>query len=182
MASEHLGEEPTNKHFLHCEPGDEAASVAKLLLVEDMSDDQRLVIRALRGVSIPMVVTIAGDGREATKLLGLSPEDAAPETPPDLVVCDLKMPFMRGDEVLAQFRSEARYANVPFVVFSSSSEQSDIDRCLSLGATDFCVKPVDFREFIQCVCDIARRWLAPKGSDPDCLIATSEDPGTDNLL
>ncbi len=127
-----------------------------VLVVEDNSDDEAVTLRALRRCDLAVDVRVARDGEEARRALGL--EGGDPWTP-DLVLSDLKMPRVRGDELLRQARADARLAAVPFVVLSSSTEPEDARRCLALGASEYAVKPIDFKAYGEQVCGLAHRWL-----------------------
>lgn len=127
-----------------------------VLVVEDLPDDEAMTLRALRRCGRPLSTRVAHDGVEASAMLGLS--GGEPWTP-DLVLCDLKMPRMSGDELLREARADARLAEVPFVVLSSSSEPADEARCLGLGASEYAVKPIGFEEYNERVGGLARRWL-----------------------
>ena len=152
-----------------------------VLLIEDSRDDERLALRALRVCGLPLFVRVARDGQRALAALGLeaSPEDP-PRRAPDLVLSDLKMPRLNGDEVLARARADARLRDVPFVVFSSSAEPSDIERCMALGASAYAVKPVGYEEYVECAGQIARRWLSGDSAKraPFCELSEAEgNPG-----
>ena len=102
-------------------------SKRRVLLVEDNPDDQELVLRALRSPAVPADVVVAADGVEAVDRLF-----AADAVPPALVLLDLKLPRLDGFDVLGRIRAEARTAFVPVVVFTSSSERTDVRRCYEL--------------------------------------------------
>ena len=76
-----------------------------------------------------------------------------------MVLCDLKLPKIAGDEVLRRTRADARLRDLPFVVFTSSDEPTDVARCAAYGASEFAVKPVDFAEYGERVADIVARHL-----------------------
>ncbi len=62
----------------------------------------------------------------------------------DLVILDLKMPDMRGEEVLRQLRQRYSQTQLPVIVLAASNDHGDIQRTLALGANDYIVKPGDF--------------------------------------
>ena len=152
-------------------------AVQSLLLVEDNDDDARLAIRALEGCGVRLDVARARDGHEALCMLGLEPGSQSTQQPPDLVICDVKMPRVGGIEVLALVRSDERLRDVPIVMLSTSAQPSDVDRAMELGACDYCVKPFDAEEYAVCVREIVKRWLSPAGLDvtPPCLLETAAE-------
>jgi CheY-like chemotaxis protein len=128
-----------------------------VLLIEDNAEDESLALRALRSCGLPLLVKVARDGALALTALGLGGTDA---TVPDLVISDLKLPKLTGDEVLHRVRQKKELKNVPYVLFSSSDDRQDVQRCLKLGASAYATKPVDYEEYVDCVQSIARRWLS----------------------
>ena len=148
-----------------------------VLLLEDNRDDERLALRALRACGLPLFVRVARDGQEALHALGLDGSAATSGCrAPVLVISDLKMPKFCGDEVLRRARADARLQETPYVIFSSSDEKADVERCLSLGATAYCVKPVGFEEYLECAGGIARRWLSAerRRGEPFCMVGDGE--------
>jgi len=140
-----------------------------VMLIEDTRDDELLSLRALRKCGLPMVVKVAHDGVEALRKLGVGGEA---RQVPDLIISDLKMPRLSGDQVLRSVRADEHLKEVPFIVFSSSDEPTDVRRCMTLGATAFATKPVSFSEYIDCLAAIARHWLevACASKEPSCVI------------
>ena len=66
---------------------------------------------------------------------------------PDLILTDLNMPGKNGYDIIVEIKGDPAYAHIPVVVTSTSSTQTIIDRCLSLGASDYVVKPDTFVEY-----------------------------------
>jgi CheY-like chemotaxis protein len=60
---------------------------------------------------------------------------------PGLILMELKMPLMGGIETLKWIRKNKYYSTVPVIIFSSSSAESDINRCYQLGANSYIIKP-----------------------------------------
>ncbi|HBS42523.1 MAG TPA: fused response regulator/phosphatase [Oceanospirillales bacterium] len=59
---------------------------------------------------------------------------------PDAVICDLKMPGMRGIELLEKIKQY--YPDMPVIIVSGAGVMDDVVRALRLGADDFLVKPI----------------------------------------
>ena len=66
-------------------------------------------------------------------------ETLADETP-DVILCDLMMPYESGIDLLKSIRDNGRLKHVPFIVFSAVSEQRYIDAAMDAGATDYWLK------------------------------------------
>jgi CheY-like chemotaxis protein len=125
----------------------------QLLLVEDNPDDQFMVKRALRDIP-DLEIKIAANGREAVDFLF-----AHELTPPYLVLLDLKMPRMGGNEALCLIREKEALATLPIVIFTSSVEPSDIEEAMSCKATEYVQKPVDFDRYNGTVRGLVHRYM-----------------------
>ena len=82
----------------------------------------------------PFQVTLAFDGKEALEILEKDEQI-------DLVLLDLMMPYVSGLDVLARIRSSARWKNVPCLVLTAAGQETQFQRAMELGATDFLTKP-----------------------------------------
>jgi len=65
---------------------------------------------------------------------------------PDLLLLDLWMPVLSGDQVLKTLRTSPEYENLPVIVLSASVDGSSIAN--GAGATDFVPKPFDMDDLI----------------------------------
>ena len=91
-------------------------------------------------------VTEAADGRSALELIG--------RTRPDLVVLDVMLPKLDGFSVLAEVR---KVADVPVILLTARTEETDRVLGLELGADDYVVKPFSPRELVARVRSVLRR-------------------------
>lgn len=60
---------------------------------------------------------------------------------PDLILSDIRMPVMRGDEFLHFVKNSEFFKTIPFVVLSSESSNNQRVRLLESGADDYIAKP-----------------------------------------
>lgn len=67
--------------------------------------------------------------------------------PPQLVLLDVQMPGMSGIDVLRRIR-ETGATEVPVVLLSARSRDSDVDAGLAAGATEYLVKPFSPRALL----------------------------------
>lgn len=65
---------------------------------------------------------------------------------PDLVLLDLWMPVLSGDQVLRTLRNDPKTKDMPVIVISASSDGRDI--AMKAGATEFMAKPFDLDELV----------------------------------
>ncbi|KEQ18618.1 response regulator [Endozoicomonas numazuensis] len=69
------------------------------------------------------------------------------ETPPDLILCDLRMPKMDGLTVLRSVRELS--PDTPFIVVSGAGVMADVVEALRLGASDYIIKPIVDLEVLE---------------------------------
>lgn len=114
-----------------------------ILLVEDNEDDLFLMKRALRSARIVNRLIVVQTGQEAMDYLAgtgkFADRDSYPI--PAAVFIDLKLPFVFGHEVLAWIRRRKEFESLVVIVLTSSNEASDLNRCYSLGANSYLIKP-----------------------------------------
>ncbi|MEM1043206.1 MAG: response regulator [Bacteroidota bacterium] len=125
-----------------------------VLIVEDNPGDVELAKEALRETTLPLNVSVAGDGEEA---LALMQRDDVPA--PDLVLLDLNMPRKSGHEVLEEMKADASLRLIPVVIFTSSSAREDIDGAYERHANCYITKPADLDELMGVVRAIEAFWL-----------------------
>ncbi len=129
-----------------------------ILLVEDNTDDEKLMLMSLRKSSVANDVVVARDGQAALDLLhGAKPSAALLR--PMVILLDLHLPKIDGLEVLRRIRGDERTCHLPVVVLSSSDEENDRIRSYHLGANSYVCKPVDFAAFGDAVKELGLYWL-----------------------
>jgi CheY-like chemotaxis protein len=132
-----------------------------ILLVEDNPDDEKLTVRALKKSNIANEVAIARDGAEALDYLFCTGAHAqrATNALPALVLLDLKLPKIDGQEVLRRIRADDRTRRMPVVILTSSKEEQDLMNGYNGGANSYIRKPVDFTQFTEVVRQMGLYWL-----------------------
>src|SRR5712691_581629 len=103
----------------------------EVLLVEDNTGDAMLIRHALYECPVPMRLHIARDGEQALLML------TNPHVQLDLIILDLNIPKITGIALLQRWQ----VGPTPVVVFSSSANPTEKERCLTLGAREFVSKP-----------------------------------------
>jgi two-component system response regulator len=127
-----------------------------ILYVEDSPDDVEFMKRAFRKVAPDLELKVITNGQEAADYFA-QPEPE--EKPLALVLLDLNLPGRSGMEVLAQIRSKYKFAKVPVIIFSASSQQSDIDSCYTGGCNSYVVKPSNPDGLKRLVTSIHEYWI-----------------------
>jgi two-component system, response regulator len=132
-----------------------------ILLVDDSQDDIDLTLHALRSENLANHVFVARDGEEALEFLFCTGAHAGRsiDSPPKLVLLDLKMPKVDGMQVLKQIKGDPRTKTIPVVLMTSSREERDMVSGYELGVNSYIQKPVDFGEFRKVVKSLGLYWL-----------------------
>ena len=121
--------------------------------------DVDLTLQAFEEHSVANPVVICRDGEEALRYMDRH-HLAADADVPILVLLDLRLPKVDGIEVLRQARtSQTVWAQVPFVVLTTSRENTDVEAAYRLGVNSYIVKPVDFPTFAEVAKTIQVYWL-----------------------
>jgi len=127
---------------------EEAVSTqTKILLVEDDPDIVEVVRYNLGRDGYKIAVARNGEQglQEATR------------NKPDLVLLDLMLPGLNGLEVCRKLRGQRATADVPVIMLTARSEESDVVVGLEMGADDYIAKPFSPRELVARVKAVLRR-------------------------
>jgi adenylate cyclase len=103
-----------------------------LLVVDDNDDNRYTLTRRLTREGYTNLTT-ATNGREALGLLKAKPFD--------LILLDMMMPGMNGDEVLKVIKDNPDTRDIPVVMISADTDIEKVSRCIELGADDYLPKP-----------------------------------------
>src|SRR5689334_7377115 len=85
----------------------------------------------------------ADDGAHALHLLN---NEMSSSGLPCLIVLDLNMPKLNGTQTLKQLKEDPRYRDIPVIVYSTSINRVEKEKCLALGAHSFITKPLSLKE------------------------------------
>jgi len=119
---------------------DAAGPSRTVLYIEDNPSNLRLVQQILaRRPAVTLLTAMQGR-------LGL---DIAREHRPDLVLLDLQLPDVPGEDVLAALRSGEETRDIPVVVVSADATKGQISRLLDAGAQAYLTKPLDVRRLLE---------------------------------
>lgn len=121
------------------------------LMIADDEDAERMGIRfLLHKFGYAFEIREAPDGMEALKRLG--------EFPADILVTDVKMPFLNGIDLAAKVREQ--FPDMQIIFFSGYDDFEYVKQALSLQAVDYILKPVDPAEFNRVIGRVVERLTA----------------------
>ena len=138
----------------------------EILLVEDDPSVAASVIDGLRDNDFR--ITHVDNGQKAI--------DAVSQDAPDIILLDLGLPDMDGQEVCRLLRQTSK---IPIIILSARSEELDRVLALEVGADDYLVKPFGMRELIARINAVARRAsISEPASNPQTIGALTIDRRT----
>jgi len=117
-----------------------------ILVVDDSRIMRNIVKNTFATLKIPCEFLDAENGKKAYQLLETNKVS--------LVFLDWNMPEMDGMEFLRKVRSMPNYKELPIIMVTSESAKYNVIEALQNGATDYIVKPVREKIFIEKVSEI----------------------------
>ncbi len=126
---------------------------AKILIVDDESSNIIVLETALKQAKYNSI-TSTTDSREAAMLYQ--------KLRPDLVLLDLRMPYLDGFEVIEQIKKIEADSYAPILVLTAESDPSTRLKALQVGARDFLSKPLDLSEVLCRIRNILEMRLLNK--------------------
>ncbi|MFI6353592.1 ATP-binding protein [Streptomyces sp. NPDC050743] len=130
-------------------PGPELdLNTAQILYVEDNQANLELIRRILERVGRPRLIH-AVQGELGVQL--------ASAHLPDLILLDLHLPDIDGEDVLARLRSDPRTCRIPVVVLSADAIPAQQQRLMRAGAAGYVTKPFDIPDFLRIIGSILTR-------------------------
>jgi two-component system, sensor histidine kinase and response regulator len=115
--------------------------MSKILVIEDEALLREEVMEWL--VMAGHEVIGAADGLEGVK--------QALDYVPDVILCDIAMPYLDGYGVMLQVRANAITQMIPFIYMTARVSLDDIRQGMNLGADDYVTKPFTYHQLIQAV-------------------------------
>ncbi|QDK81594.1 response regulator [Spirosoma sp. KCTC 42546] len=121
-------------------------------IIDDDEDDQLFIRYAFLDGEPSISVLSLSDG------VDLLPRLAECVELPRLLLLDINMPLKNGFETLKELRSIPAYAQLPVVMLTTSSDEDDRQRCLSLGANQFLTKPLTYEQLREMAQELSSNW------------------------
>jgi two-component system, cell cycle response regulator DivK len=105
----------------------------KILYVEDNDDNAYMLKNRLSRAGFTVVV--ATDGAQGVAM-------AASERP-DLILMDITLPDINGEEVTRRLKADPKTKGIPVIALTANAMSSDKEKAIAAGCDDFDTKPVD---------------------------------------
>jgi CheY-like chemotaxis protein len=115
---------------------------ATIVYIEDNLSNLKLVQRLMvRRPGVKLISAWRG-------IVGL---DLIRKSRPDLVLLDLHLPDISGQEILALLQADPATSSIPVIVISADATPGEIARAQAAGAKDYLTKPFEVRQFLEIV-------------------------------
>ena len=128
----------------------------RVLVADDDPSTRALIDLALQEAGYDCV--LAADGKAAL--------EQARATRPDLVVLDVAMPFLSGDDVQRELRRDRRSRYIPVVFVTAKRTTAEMTARFRNGADDFVAKPFDVDELVARIASALRRAAELRSLNP----------------
>ena len=113
----------------------------KIILADDDAEDRSIIQDAMELLDAGDVMVFADNGEQLLNLLQKNFTAS-----PCLIVLDLNMPKMNGTQTLSTLKSDENLKHIPVIIYSTSINPLEKEKCLLLGAHSFITKPTSFKE------------------------------------
>ena len=115
--------------------------MAKILVVDDEIDMRKAVVEMLRVKGHDVIY--AEDGVKAL--------ESIKKNLPDVVVCDIEMPYLKGYDVLTVMRVNPKLSKIPIIFLAGKTDIEYLVRSMQLNVNDFLTKPFTEEELLGAV-------------------------------
>lgn len=112
-----------------------------VLIIDDAVHIRRLVTRMLKLAGFSTLE--AADGLQGLQILK--------EQRPDIVTCDIWMPYMDGYEFLEAAKKDPETKNIPIIVVTAVGQEEEATKATEMGADGFLTKPFSSSHLIETI-------------------------------
>jgi len=125
----------------------------EILVVDDNRDGREIVVLFLKGVGFQAIE--AATGLEALQ--------AVQRHHPDLILLDLVLPELSGDEVTARLKADPSTRDIPIIILTALSKDSSlVRRVIAAGADEIIIKPFSFKALGEAIRHYVRQPHDPR--------------------
>lgn len=129
-----------------------------ILVVDDHPADRRLTEEIFASCETSNTVNTAADGEEALRYLRREGEHSEASRP-DLILLDLDLPGVGGNEVLSEIKDDPALSRIPVIALSTSVADRDVLAAYANRANACVRKPANLQEFTAMIEAVEAFWL-----------------------
>lgn len=131
-----------------------------VLMADDDPEDREIFGQAAMESGVHFDLRFVTDGGDLIDYLhrrgAYAANDASPR--PNMIFLDLNMPRVDGFDALKMIKDRDETADIPVIVFTTSSAERDVEKAYRLGAQSYVQKPFTFDDLVTCLKEIGRYW------------------------
>ena len=121
----------------------------KVIVADDSMLTRKIVVKYLEPLGYSMLQ--AANGGEVIEFL------QGEQSLPDLILMDWNMPVLDGFQVLQMLGKDNRYREIPVIMLTSESDDTNRNQALEAGARGYITKPFTSDDLMQAVNDILNK-------------------------
>ncbi|QDL06680.1 two-component system sensor histidine kinase/response regulator [Brasilonema octagenarum UFV-E1] len=137
---------PKQQMLEQLQSSDPVLAGQKVLIVDD--DVRNIFALTSMLERYQMQVLYAENGKDGIEVLQNNPDI-------DMVLMDMMMPELDGYQTTRLIRQNNQFKSLPIIALTAKAMQSDRDKCIEAGASDYISKPVDTEQLVS----LLRVWL-----------------------
>lgn len=118
--------------------------MAHILIADDDFEDRMIMSESFKELKQDHSLSFVEDGGLVLDFLGDNKVDRV-----DLIVLDLNMPRVNGTETLKLLKTHPVFKEIPVVIFSTSVNDLEREKCIALGARAYLTKPGNYAAYLE---------------------------------
>jgi len=126
----------------------------RILVVDDEKDLIKLIDMRLKTAGYEVLTAL--DGREGLEM--------ARKEKPDLIILDVMLPKLEGNQVCKMLKGDALYKNIPIIILTGRVQKKDEELAIEAGADSFLQKPFESADLLEKIKVLLERKSSEKAA------------------
>ena len=123
-----------------------------ILIAEDDEGHAGLIQKNLSRAGVINDIIQFKDGQEVIDYLLRQGDGPHRETGKGyILLLDIRMPRMDGEEVLRCIKKDPELKKIPVIMITTTDDPREISRCHELGCSNYITKPIEYDEFVKAI-------------------------------
>ena len=129
----------------------------QILIIDDNPIEVMVLKKTFSNINADCSLMEFGDAEMAlTYLEKVKSENVVPL--PDIIISDLLLPKMSGNELLAALKGDETLKKIPFVIFTNSSSEMDVKLAYSYNVNSYIIKPLNLDVYKETILSFWNFW------------------------
>jgi CheY-like chemotaxis protein len=123
-----------------------------ILVAEDDEGHATLIKKNLKRAGLLNEIRHFKDGQEILDfLLGKNNNDKRQKDTGYLLLLDIRMPKVDGEEVLQKIKEHKELHKLPVIMVTTTDDPREVEKCHLLGCNNYVTKPIDYDKFVDAI-------------------------------